>query len=330
MPMLEALQDPRIRQVVAFDGGDSWRPDLERLMAGDTSLDRHSAGEAGIRGIQRLFIFLGYSTAATGAFSIDGSFGRGTNRALAQFQFDHGVTDKISRQHLTYDAQWNTAAKNIVAIPDTRLDLESLDRMLSSAREAIESGDVALGDFDHALEHLNLLDQRKSFSCAQIAERYGLLVDAAITAIEGERGITIVPEWILSIIKQETGGVIRPRFEQHWLTKLDKKQSDGDLSELRYQSMSFGLGQILGVNASRVKAPSARSMFTSPVDQQVLYVARFLASYPELRPKLEIEEPTLDDFAVIARRYNGPAYASHHYHESIQGWFREFRRLRAG
>ena len=328
--MLEALRDPRIRQVVSLDGGDAWRSDLERLMAGDTTLDRHSAGEAGIRGIQRLFIFLGYSTTAAGAFSIDGGFGRGTNRALAQFQFDQGLNQSITREHLTYEARWNTASKNIVAIPDTRLDIDSLERMLSSALEAIESDDVALGDFDHALEHLNLLDQRKGFSCVEIAERYGHLVDAAIPTVEGEHGVTIAPEWILSIIKQETGGVIRPRFEQHLLSRYHLDCPDEDLVELRYQSMSFGLGQILGVNASRVKAPSAQAMFTSPVDEQVLFIARFLASYSDVRANLEIEEPTLDDFAVIAKRYNGPAYASHHYHESIQGWFREFRRLRAG
>lgn len=328
--MLEALQDPRIRQIVSLDGGDDWRPDLERLMAGDSTLDRHSAGEAGIRGIQRLFIFLGYSTTATGAFSIDGSFGRGTNRALAQFQFDQNLTDTVTRDHLTYEARWNTASKNIVAIPDTRLDIESLDRMLSAALEAIETGDVALGDFEHALEHLNLLQGRRGFDCAQILERYGHLVKAAAECIEGERGVAIVPEWIPAIIRQETAGVIRPRFEQHLLSRYSRENPEVDLVELRYRSMSFGLGQILGVNASRVGAPSARAMFTSPVDEQVLYIGRFLASYPDVRAKLDIEEPTLDDFAVIARRYNGPAYASHHYHEKIQGWFREFRRLRAG
>lgn len=326
--MLEALQDPRIRQIIALDGGDDWRPDLGRLMAGDQTLTRHSAGEAGIRGIQRLFVFLGYSTSASGAFSIDGSFGRGTNRALAQFQFDQGMTDKVTRDTLTYQAQWNTAAKNIVAIPDVRLDLPSLKRMLGAAQEAIASGDVALGDFDDALEHLNFLHRRKYFDCAGILERYGDLVHQAVARIGTERGVTIVPEWILAIIRQETAGVIRPRFEQHLLTRYSQANPNVDLAELRYRSMSFGLGQILGVNADRVGAPSARAMFTSPVDGQILYIARFLAANANVRPKLALEEPTLDDFAVIARYYNGPAYAAHRYHESIQGWFREFRRLR--
>lgn len=328
--MLEALEDPRIRKVIALGGGDDWRRDLERLMAGDQTLTRESAGEAGIRGIQRLFVFLGYSTAATGAFSIDGSFGRGTNRALAQFQFDHGLTDAVTTDHLTYEAQWNTAAKNIVAIPDVRLDLSSLGQMLRAAREAIDNGNVALGDFDSALEHLDLLYQRKSFDCAQILERYGHAVDEALQRLLAERSLGIAPEWILAIIRQETAGVVRPRFEQHWLTKLHKQCPNEDLAELRYQSMSFGLGQILGVNADRVGAPSARAMFTSPLDEQILYVARFLAASSKVRPTLEVKDPTLDDFAVIARYYNGPAYASHHYHESIQGWFREFRRLRGG
>lgn len=328
--MLEALEDPRIRKVIALGGGDDWRPDLERLMAGDQTLTRESAGEAGIRGIQRLFVFLGYSTAATGAFSIDGSFGRGTNRALAQFQFDRNMTDAVTGDHLTYEAQWNTAAKNIVAIPDVRLNFESLQEMLTAAREAIDHGDVAFGDFDTAIEHLDLLHQRKSFDCAQILERYGPAVGTAAERMQDERGVTVEPNWILAIIRQETAGVVRPRFEQHWLTKLSKQCPNEDLAELRYQSMSFGLGQILGVNADRVGAPSARAMFTSPLDEQVLHVARFLAASAKVRPTLQLEEPTLDDFAVVAKYYNGPAYASHHYHESLQGWFREFRRLRSG
>lgn len=323
--MLEALEDPRIRRVIALDGGDDWRPDLERLMAGDQSLTRASAGEAGLRGIQRLFVFLGYSTSAGGAFSIDGDFGRGTNRALAQFQFDQGLTDLVTREQLTYESQWNTAAKNIVAIPDVRLDIASLDRMLSVAQEAIETGQVALGDFDTALAHLDLLHRRTGFDCAQILERYGNAVAAALTRMRDERGIDIAPEWILAIIRQETAGVVRPRFEQHWLTKLNKQDPTADLVELRYQSMSFGLGQILGINANRVGAPSARAMFISPVEEQIFYVARFLESKKET---LQKGDPTLDDFAVIARYYNGPAFATHFYHERIQTWFNEFRNLR--
>ncbi|MFQ6077544.1 MAG: N-acetylmuramidase domain-containing protein [Thermodesulfobacteriota bacterium] len=30
---------------------------------------------------------------------------------------------------------------------------------------------------------------------------------------------------------------------------------------------------------------------------------------------------------MMARYYNGPAYASHHYHERLETWFKEFRRL---
>lgn len=324
--MLEALEDPRIRRVIALDGGDDWRPDLERLMAGDQSLTRASAGEAGLRGIQRLFVFLGYSTSAGGSFSIDGDFGRGTNRALAQFQFDQGLSDCVTREHLTYESQWNTAAKNIVAIPDVRLDMQSLDRMLSVALEAIETGKVALGDFDTALLHLDLLQRGRGFDCAQILEQYGDAVDTALARLRAERGIDIAPEWILAIIRQETAGVVRPRFEQHWLTKLNKQSPAADLVELRYQAMSFGLGQILGINADRVGAPSAQAMFTSPLEDQIFYIARFLESKKDT---LQKENPTLDDFAVIAKYYNGPAYAAHFYHERIQTWFNEFRKLRS-
>jgi len=47
---------------------------LERLERGDTTLTRQSVGESAIKAVQRLLVFLGYSTASSGAFLIDGDF----------------------------------------------------------------------------------------------------------------------------------------------------------------------------------------------------------------------------------------------------------------
>ena len=101
---------------------------------------------------------------------------------------------------------------------------------------------------------------------------------------------------MLTIIKIETGGIVRPRFEQHWLTKLNKREPQTDLVELRYRSMSFGLGQVMGFNFKTVGAPSARAMFSSPLADQVLYVARFLATKrPDVTAK---RDPSQTDFEI--------------------------------
>jgi hypothetical protein len=88
--------------------------------------------------------------------------------------------------------------------------------------------------------------------------------------------------------------------------------------------MSFGLGQILGVNYQKVGAESARAMFVSPLDEQVLFIARFLAS---LGSVVSRKNPSGQDFRDVARYYNGPGYAKHHYHERLARWFREFRSI---
>jgi hypothetical protein len=101
------------------------------------------------------------------------------------------------------------------------------------------------GSFDEAIHHLNNVHSGSWFSCRQLLERYGPAVE---------------------------------RFEQHLLTRYDHRDPAADFVELRYRSMSFGLGQILGVNYQKVGAESARAMFVSPLDEQVLFIARFLAS----------------------------------------------------
>ncbi|MEM0995338.1 MAG: N-acetylmuramidase domain-containing protein, partial [Bacteroidota bacterium] len=140
----------------------------------------------------------------------------------------------------------------------------------------------------------------------------------------------IQPEWILTIIKQETAGVVRPRFEQHWLSKLEAKKASDDLKELRYRSMSFGLGQIMGFNYKRVGAASAKALYIAPLEDQITFVARFLAATPALRAAVAKKNPNANDFKVVARRYNGAAYAVNEYDEKIARKFREFVKIRRG
>jgi hypothetical protein len=328
--MIAALKDERIQRILRLPGEaqDAWHADLERFQRGDVTLTRHSVGESSIKAIQRLLIFLGYSTASSGAFLIDGDFGRGTNRAVAQFQFEHGLTRSINRQALCYSCTWQSASSNIVAIPDARLTPTTLDRMVTKALDKIEQNAVMCGSLDEAVFHLDALHRRKLLSCKEILLRYGRFVDVALGEV-AVGGVGITREWLLAIIKQETSGIVRPRIEQHLLTRLNRKHPDQDLAELRYRSMSMGLGQILGENFHKVGAASAVAMYSSGLAEQVAQVARFLLSNANVAGVVGKSSPREEDFRAVARYYNGSGYEKHHYHESLATWFREFRQLAA-
>ncbi|GAB3274268.1 N-acetylmuramidase domain-containing protein [Parahaliea aestuarii] len=320
------LQDARIRRIITHPEDDNriWQSDLARFLDGDPQLTRASAGEAAICAVQRLMVFLGYSTAASGAFLIDGDFGRGTNRGVAQFQVEHGLTRTVSRKALCYPCRWNTASRLITAIPDCTLSVATLERMAEVAIERTERCDIMTGNFDDAIFHLNALHKRNYLDCRGILARYGELARHACLAIARDDGIAVQPEWVLSIIRQETAGVIRPRFEQHYLSRLNEQHPRESLQELRMRSMSLGLGQIMGENFQRVGAASASALFTAPVAEQVAFVARFLRGRAD---SVTCAVPGEADFRRVARYYNGPGYEAHRYHEQLARWFREFRLL---
>lgn len=328
--MLTLIQDSQIQQVLSPpNASPQWQKDLDKLISGDASLTRRSASEGAVRALQRLLIFLGYSTSSSGAFAIDGDFGRGSNRALAQFEFDHKLSDgKITHAQLTYACNWRSARKLITAIPETPLRLATLEKMLSVAKADIDNNNVNCGNFDEAIFQLNALHNRKGMTCRQIQDRYGAEVDKAVKELKAQNGRVILAEWLLAIIRQETAGVVRPRFEQQWLSKLARKHPQAKLSELRYQSMSFGLGQILGVNYNLVGASSAHELYTLPMTKQITAIARFLTRRSSTRTVVGKDNPTANDFKIVAKFYNGSGYATHHYDESLARWFREFKSLR--
>ena len=241
--MISAIKDEKIQKILWAPGtrGEEWKSDLERFKKGDVTLTRKSAGELSIKAVQRLLFFLGYSTSSTGAFAIDGDFGRGTNRAVAQFRFEHGMTRQDFRKTLCYKCNWQNARSNITTIPDVRLTVKTLKTMLDRTKRAIANNEVMCGSFNEAVYHLNNVHKRALLNCRKILKRYGTLVDRAVTGLANQRNINVRPEWVLSIMRQETGGVVRPRFEQHLLTRYDRKKPGVEFEELRYRSMSFGL-----------------------------------------------------------------------------------------
>ncbi len=328
--MSAAIDDRRLRRILIPETGSDkyWRATFARLRAGDATLTRKSAGEEAISAIQRLLVFLGYSTTSRGAFVVDGDFGRGTNRAVAQFQFEHGLTRTVKRSTLCYKCSYHNAHRRLHYIPDTRLTVATLNAMAEVALANIDTREVLCGNFEEALRHINDLHAGRGMTCRKILARYGRFVHAASKRIKDEHGVDVRPEWMLAIIRQETGGVVRPRFEQHKLTAYNRRYPKANFVELRYRAMSQGLGQVLGANYKRVGAESARAMYASPIGDQVLFVGRFLASAPKsVRNVVGKARPTESHFRRLARHYNGPKYADHHYHERIARWFREFRAL---
>jgi peptidoglycan hydrolase-like protein with peptidoglycan-binding domain len=327
--MLTLVNDPRILRILTFPETDesAWRKDLDRFMSGDVTLDRKTVGENSVKALQRLLIFLGYSTSSSGSFSIDGDFGRGTNRGLAQFQFVQGLAPSaITRESLCYPCNSSNAHKLIDSIPDVHLTIPALERLLTVAQTSIDKGEVMCGSIEDALFHLNGLHGRKFYDCKSIFDKYGALVRLATERIQREKGIAIYPAWILSIIKKETDGVVRPRFEQHYLSKLNSREPTADFRELTFRSMSFGLGQIMGENYQAIGASSAFRMFTSPLEDQVYYIGKFLLSR-RLNNVIAKSNPGEADFREVASKYNGPRYEENHYHESLERWFKEFKLL---
>ena len=327
---MRIVVDPRVERVLRLPDHppEEWQADLDRFQNGDETLTRKSVGESTMQAVQRLLIFLGYSTASTGAFLIDGDFGRGTNRAVAQFQFEHALSRSIDRDTLCYSCTWQNASASIVAIPDARLTPATLELMLERAIEMIEQNTVMCGSVDEALYHLDALNRRKLLTCKEIFGRYRQFADQAAAAVAAQ-GVRLDRDWLLAIIKQETSGIVRPRFEQHLLTRMNGQMPAEDFAELRYRSMSFGLGQILGDNFRRVGAPSAKSMYMSAIPEQVGQMARFLAARAEVAGTVTRSAPKDADFRIVAAYYNGPGYEKHHYHESLATWFREFKALGA-
>ncbi len=328
---MDLIKNEKLQRILTPDHEDDryWRAALARLQAGDVDLTRRTADEHAVAAVQRLLIFLGYSSASGGGFLIDGDFGRGTNRGLAQFQFDHGLARGIDRETLCYECTFRNARSRIVRIPESRLTVATLHRMGETALAAIEAGDLLCGDFEEALRQLDALHARRYMKCTDILDFYGEAVFRACEAHEAESGRVVHPAWVLATIRQESAGIIRPRFEQHVLSRWNEREPSTDLVELRYRSMSQGLGQVMGENYAIVGADSARAMYTAPVPEQVAFVIRFYTNSRVLRPVVAKANPGEGDFHDFARIYNGPMYRTHHYHEHMQRWFQAFKTLLA-
>jgi peptidoglycan hydrolase-like protein with peptidoglycan-binding domain len=291
--------------------GSEYAEDFQRILAGRVT-DPSQLGQATVRAVQRLLIFLGYSTDSGGGYAIDGVFGPGVNRGLAQFRHEHALADLAAE--LT-----QTARKNLDSIPAQPLDSRTLKAMLSAAEAALAQEAVPYGGRRAALFLLNSLEQRKTLAAEELFDRY---FEAAAKA-EAETGTRV--EWTLAFIKQETGGVPRPTFAQHLLSAAYDRSPDVDFAELRLRATAMGVGRLAGSSHAEFGAATAKAMFMARLDEQVLYVARFLAFKKEVVSKAE---PSADDFREMARFYVGLGYEARNYDVALERWFRELRALR--
>jgi peptidoglycan hydrolase-like protein with peptidoglycan-binding domain len=320
------LNNPDVRRVLFLKNADLQVLDqLNQVLAGQAVLAMGATGENTIRAIQRLLITLGYSTASAGGYLIDGDYGRGTNRGVAQFQAEAGLASVSVRKSLGYHCTFLSARGNIVAIPVVSLDKQTLVAMLSSLSNKLASNEVAMGSVEGALFHLNALDKRINLGAAQIVKRYKKhAINAAAEQAAAGHHINIA--WILAIIKKETNGVVRPRFEQHHFSRFLAKAEGQSLAEWRLRATSFGLGQIMGFNFKLVGEHSAMSLVSAVEAEQVAYVARFLGRKSFKQVPAE-NNPTKADCRVVAKAYNGAKYEKNHYHTQLENHFNEFASL---
>ncbi len=87
------------------------------------------------------------------------------------------------------------------------------------------------------------------------------------------------------------------------------------------RSTAIGVGRLLGDSYTELGVASAQEMFRASLEEQVLYVARFLAFKKDVVAR---SEPSADDFRAVARFYVGPGYEARNYHEGLERWYREF------
>ncbi len=285
----------------------------------DQLTDPRQLGEAAVRALQRLLIFLGYSTDSDGGYVVDGTLGPGLNRGLAQFRHEHGLADLAAE--LTYRSSNRTARKDAVSVPPQRLDSRTLKAMLSTAEAALAQGEIPYGGRQAALFLLDSLEQKKTLAAEELFKRYDEAARKAEEATGTRRW------WTLAVIKLETGGIPSPRFEQHWLSRLSTRYPEIDFAELRLRATALGFGRVMGFNHTKVGEPSAEAMFMASLDEQVLHVARLLGVNNEIVAKAE---PSAADFRAVARSYAGTSYETFSFHEQLERWFREFRDLSGG
>lgn len=320
--LIKLINDDVLKVMTPLGREPQWHEDLERFIKNGKEIREKDLGEAVVEALQRLLNFLGYATSRRGKFKVDGDFGRGTHRGIAQFQFDYKLKGALSLDTLAYDCSWQNAHLKLLDFPELKLNRSTVYALVQVVRKNIEQQHLLCGDFSTALKQLNRSQTRSYYSCREIQYHYGDFAEDAVQRVATQSG-RVHPRWILAIIKQETGGVIRPRFKQYLFSRLVKQYPNTDAATLRFSAMDSGLGQIPGTDFSKAGASNPEALVCSPLAEQVYFVARYLSHHSSAAT----DEPSDDDFHAIAQYYNGPEYKKHDYHASLKRRYHEFKVL---
>ena len=272
-----------------------------------------------VTSLQRTMIALGYSTTTSGACVIDGDFGNGTNRGMAQAIYDLTSDGRLvnhqtvpTRKELTPKCTWQNSAvvaRDLCGVAVTARVVEAMFKYVKEKPSKLLGGDpvTARRQLD-AIERGRLDDKGAAMA--------GYRMESAWVSKWND----IRPAWLMAVVLTETGGINRPRFEQHYFSRLAREYRTKSLREIRFLSMSMGLGQIMGVNYKAAGAESPEDLFTADTRDQLSFIANFLDPMRHITMKLD---PSDNDFRKIAKYYNGPGYAKNNYDKKLKKHFND-------
>ena len=297
----------------------------ERRLSREVVFERGEVDELFVKALQRAFVYLSYPTSMSGSALVDGDAGPGTNRALAFFLMEEG---------LPHENDPGALASSTIADVKRKMASERLTREgLASLLRAVfyrATGAPTGGSMIASIDHLNATESGIQLSCRKMFDLYG--GDAARAARELKAGAAAVadPAFLLAVAKQETHGIIRSRFEQHYYAARRPMVEEGKGRLARLQASSHGLGQIMGSNAKALGLGDVYQLWSAAPQEQLEYIGRFILTTPAavvLSGKSPID---LKGCRLVARYYNGPAFAANRYDQRLLGWYTEFRALFAG
>ena len=180
------------------------------------------------------------------------------------------------------------------------------------------------------------------------------LTGAGFDRVVQELGVDVPAFIALLAVESRTCGFLPDRrpvilFERHWFRKFTRGRFDAShphLSnrqpggygfgaaeyrrleeavrldrEAALKSASWGAGQVMGFNHAMVGWPDVESFVADMMageDAQLRAVAGFLRASDLVGPL------NAHDWALVARRYNGPAYAKNRYDERLAGEHAKF------
>ena len=107
-----------------------------------------------------------------------------------------------------------------------------------------------------------------------------------------------------------------------FLEKLNKYCSTRGLAAgIPHQSMSMGIGQLMGFHYQSLGYNNAVDMFLDASSSEKAQLSQF---FEYLRINNFVDALVNENFKQIARKYNGSAYAKHNYHGRIEAAYRKY------